>query len=64
MMERIIVCDKTLKQDEKRFSLNFREKIELARLVDRLEVDTIELAAIENQKVDSHSNWCRKSSRG
>ena len=53
MMERIIVCDKTLKQDEKRFSLNFREKIELCRLLDRLDVDYIELPAIQNRKIDS-----------
>ena len=52
-MDRIVVCDKTLKQNEKLLSLSFREKIELCRLVDRLEVDWIELPAIQNQKVDS-----------
>ncbi len=52
-MERVRIADRTLKQAGKKLPLSFREKIELARLVDRLEVDTIELAAIENQKVDS-----------
>ncbi len=33
--------------------LSFREKIELSRLIDRLEPDVIELSPIENKKVDS-----------
>ena len=52
-MERIYVADRTLKQAGRRMPLSFREKIELSRLIDRLEPDVIELAPIENKKVDS-----------
>ncbi len=52
-MERVYISDKTLKQAGKRMPLSFREKIELSRLIDRLEVDSLELPAIENQRVDS-----------
>ena len=52
-MERIYVTDRTLKQAGRRLALSFREKIELSRLIDRLEPDVIELAAIQNKKVDS-----------
>ena len=52
-MDPIYVCDKTLKQNEKLLSLSFREKIELCRLIDRLNVQYIELPAIRNRKVDS-----------
>lgn len=53
MMERIYITDRTLKQAGRRMPLSFREKIELSRLIDRLEPDVIELASIENRKVDS-----------
>ena len=52
-MERVFITDRTLKQAGKRMPLSFREKIELSRLIDRLEPDAVELAAIENRKVDS-----------
>ncbi len=52
-MERIYVCDKTLKQNEKLLSLSFREKIELCRLIDRLGVDWIELPVMNHKKIDS-----------
>lgn len=52
-MDRIYVCDKTLKQNGKLISLSFREKIELCRLIDRLSVDWIELPAIQHHKIDS-----------
>ena len=52
-MERVYITDKTLKQTGKKMQLSFREKIELSRLIDRLEPDVIELAGIENKKVDS-----------
>ncbi len=52
-MDRIIVSDKTLKQQDKQLSLSFREKIELCRLIDRLEVDWIELPPLMKKKVDS-----------
>ncbi|MBQ9211851.1 MAG: hypothetical protein IJ153_09155 [Clostridia bacterium] len=51
-MGRVFISDKTLKQSGKQMPLSFREKIELSRLIDRLEVDALELPAIENQKVD------------
>ena len=53
MMDRIFITDRTLKQAGRRMPLSFREKIELSRLIDRLEPDVIELAPIENRKVDS-----------
>ena len=52
-MERVFITDRTLKQAGRRLPLSFREKIELSRLIDRLEADAIELPAIENIKVDS-----------
>ena len=52
-MERIYIADRTLKQAGRRMPLSFREKIELSRLLDRLEPDVIELPAIQNRKVDS-----------
>ena len=51
-MDRMYVCDKTLKQNEKLLPLSFREKIELCRLIDRLNVDWIELPPIQNRKID------------
>ena len=52
-MERIYVADRTLKQAGKQMTLSFREKIELSRLLDRLEPDVIELSGIESKKADS-----------
>ena len=52
-MERVYITDKTLKQTGRKMPLSFREKIELSRLIDKLEPDAIELPAIENEKVDS-----------
>ena len=52
-MERVYISDRTLKQAGKQMPISFREKIELSRLIDRLEVDCIEVPAIENAKVDS-----------
>jgi len=52
-MEKVIIADKTLKQDQHQLNLSFREKIELCRLIDSLGVDVIELPAIENLKTDS-----------
>ena len=51
-MDRIYITDKTLKQSSRTMPLSFREKIELSRLIDRLEVDALELPAIQNKKVD------------
>ena len=54
-MRNIKISDVTMKQTGKsaNFSLSFREKIELAKLLDRLEVSVIELHPIENLKIDS-----------
>lgn len=52
-MEKIYISDRTLKQAGKKMPLTFKEKIELSRMIDRLEIDCIELFPIENQKVDS-----------
>lgn len=49
------ICDVTLKlnQSQNESSLSFREKLEIAKLLDRLLLDTIELPAIRNPKVDA-----------
>lgn len=54
-MRNIKISDVTMKQSGKAagFTLSFREKIELAKLLDRLEVSAIELSPIENLKIDS-----------
>ncbi len=54
-MRNIKISDVTMKQTGKGidFTLSFREKIELAKLLDRLEVAVIELHPIENLKIDS-----------
>ena len=44
--EMIRVCDCTLRQGEKSPELSFREKIELCRLLDKLDIDMIELKEI------------------
>ena len=51
-MKSIRISDKTMKQSE-RLSLSFSERIELARLLDRLGVDYIELEGIRNQRTDA-----------
>lgn len=54
-MKQISITDVTIKQSGKNagYQLSFREKIELAKLLDKLRVDVIELNPIENVKVDS-----------
>lgn len=52
-MDKVYIADKTLKQTGRQMPLSFREKIELSRLIDRLEVDSLELPAITNLRVDS-----------
>ena len=51
-MRYIALSDITLKTSNG-LALSFKEKIELAKLLDRLNVAGIELAPIENQKIDS-----------
>ncbi len=47
------ICDVTMKQEAEGFSLSFKEKIELAKLLDRLGVDVIELEGIRQLRTDS-----------
>lgn len=54
-MNKITITDITVKQSGKKsgYSLSFREKIEIAKLLDKLNVDVIELNPIDNVKLDS-----------
>ena len=52
-MANIKISDMTMKQTAEGFSLSFKEKIELAKLLDRLGVSVIELEGVENPRVDS-----------
>ncbi|MBR7116808.1 MAG: hypothetical protein IKC87_03770 [Clostridia bacterium] len=52
-MREIRISDATMKQISEDFSLSFKEKIEFAKLLDRLGVDVIELEGISNARIDS-----------
>lgn len=52
-MANIRISDMTMKQTAEGFVLSFKEKIELAKLLDRLGVSIIELEGIANPRVDS-----------
>lgn len=52
-MKKIKISDMTMKQVAEGFSLSFKEKIELAKLLDKLAVDVIELEGIDNVRVDT-----------
>ena len=52
-MKTIKLSDVTMKQVADGFSLSFKEKIELAKLLDKLGVNVIELEGIENPRIDS-----------
>ncbi|MBQ3574613.1 MAG: hypothetical protein IJA26_03025, partial [Clostridia bacterium] len=54
-MRNISISDITMKNADASpdFSLSFKEKIELAKLLDRLNVSVIELSPIQNRKIDS-----------
>ena len=52
-MKRIRISDVTMKQAAEGFSLSFKEKIELAKQLDKLGVSVIELEGIQNARVDS-----------
>ena len=49
-MKNVKITDMTLCRNK---ALSFKERIEIARLLDRLNVDTIELPAIDNVKSDT-----------
>ena len=53
MMERIRISDVTMKQSGKDFSLSFKEKIEIPKLLDKLGVSVIELEPIVQPKIDA-----------
>lgn len=52
-MNTIKLADVTMKQVADGFSLSFKEKIELAKLLDKLGVSVIELEGIQNPRIDS-----------
>lgn len=54
-MKKLRIADSTLRQAAKNrsHSLSFKEKIEIAKLLDKLSVDVIELAPIEDAKTDA-----------
>ena len=52
-MKTIRISDMTMKQAAEGFSLSFKEKIELAKLLDKLGVSVIELEPMGNPRVDS-----------
>ncbi len=52
-MNQTRLSDATMKQISEDFHLSFKEKIELAKLLDRLGVDVIELEGIKNARIDS-----------
>ncbi len=49
----IKICDMTMKQNAEGFSLSFREKIELAKLLDKLGTDVIEVEGLRGSRTDS-----------
>ena len=51
-MKQIIISDATLKQTSEDLRLTFKEKIELAKLLDKIGVDLIELDAIKSARID------------
>lgn len=52
-MNTIKLSDVTMKQVADGFSLSFKEKIELAKLLDKLGVSVIELEGIQNARIDA-----------
>ena len=52
-MNTIKLSDVTMKQVADGFSLSFKEKIELAKMLDKLGVSVIELEGISNPRIDS-----------
>ena len=54
-MQNVYLSDITMKLADTSagFALSFREKIELAKLLDRLNVSAVELSPIKNRKIDS-----------
>ena len=53
MMEQIRISDVTMKQTGKDFTLSFKEKLEIPKLLDKLGVSVIELEPIVQPKIDA-----------
>ena len=54
-MRKIIIADRTvvLKAQSKDTSLSFKEKVEIARLLESAKVQVVEFPVIENVKIDT-----------
>ncbi|MBE6534148.1 MAG: hypothetical protein E7678_04180 [Ruminococcaceae bacterium] len=52
-MKQIFISDATMKQTAKDLHLTFKEKIELAKLLDKLGVDFIEINGIKDTRIDA-----------
>lgn len=52
-MDQIRISDITMKQTGKDFTLSFKEKLEIPKLLDKLDVSVIELEGIEQPKIDA-----------
>ena len=52
-MKKVRISDVTMKQGTQEVSLSFKEKIELAKLLDKLDVSVIELEGIRSPKIDA-----------
>ena len=52
-MRQIVISDATIKQSTEKLRLTFKEKIELAKLLDKSGVDVIELEGIKNPRIDA-----------
>ena len=52
-MKKVRISDVTMKQGSQEVSLSFKEKIELAKLLDKLDVSVIELEGIRSPKIDA-----------
>ena len=52
-MDQIRISDITMKQTGKEFTLSFKEKLEIPKLLDKLGVTVIELEEIKQPKIDS-----------
>ena len=55
-MKNVKISDITLRECVRTRSLSFKERVEIARTLDRLRLDVIELPAIRDEKADVLSN--------
>ena len=52
-MDQIRISDITMKQTGKELTLSFKEKLEIPKLLDKLNIDVIEIEGIEHPKIDA-----------